>query len=161
MMKKNFVWIFPFALYRIDAFANYLTEMRQKGLMLEKVGVFGVLHFKRVKPRNDLQYVILTSRFPMLWFRIKNWDTDFMKKQVCQFDKSFHKVLTVSSFTEYRYHIYFADVIHSESIEKLQKHRKKRLVRVNIYRTVCYIFMFLVYLGLLWGIVEAIKGNWL
>ena len=34
---KNLIWIYPFALYRLDAFEDYLTKMYYTGYQLKKL----------------------------------------------------------------------------------------------------------------------------
>lgn len=156
--KQSVKKFFPLALYRVDALADYLTEMRKIGLMFEKMNMFGVLYFKPVNPRDDLEYVILTSKRPLPWFKIKNWDVNFIKNQVHQFERNFHKILTVSSLNEFEYHIYEINVKHLKGIYELKLQRKKRLLAINIFRTCFYFFMFLIFVMLLWVVIEVIKN---
>ena len=131
---------FPFPLFRIDALADYLTEMRKQGLMIESTPCFGILKFRPVKPRDDLRYVILTHFFGSPYQKTRNWDIGFMRKHFSQFDKEFHNEPTwYTWYTKpYYFDLYYSSSISDEDFEALKKFRSKRLRKINIERIVLY-----------------------
>ena len=139
--KNTVKKFYPFAFYRADAFADYLTEMRRQGFMFESMNTFNVLKFRLVKPREDLRYVILNYYFPNTGnaAKIRDWDIEFMKQRFPQFDREFHSQFRSSSKDVFKYKIYFSSVITDEDIDALKSFRKKRLVKINVFKISMYL----------------------
>lgn len=144
MKKKTEIRkFFPFAFYRPDKLADYLTEMRRQGFMFESMSMFNVLKFKPVKPRNDLRYVVLNYYFPntgSAW-KIRDWDILFMKQRFPQFDREFHKQFESSPRDAFKFIIYCSSMISDEDIEALKQFRKKRLIKINIFKISIYLYL--------------------
>lgn len=144
MKNKNQIKkFFPFAFYRPDKLAEYLTEMRRQGFMFEDMSMFNVLKFKPVKPRDDLRYVVLNYYFPNTGRadKIRDWDILFMKQRFPQFDREFHKRFVSSPRDVYKFAIYCTSVISDEDIEALKQFRKKRLKKINAFKISSYLFL--------------------
>ncbi len=144
MKNKNYIKkFFPFAFYRPDKLAEYLTEMRRQGFMFEDMSTFNVLKFKPVKPRDDLRYVVLNYYFPNTGnaWKIRDWDILFMKQRFPQFDREFHKRFESSSRDVFHFVIYCTSVISDEDIEALKQFRKKRLKKINAFKISSYLFL--------------------
>lgn len=131
---------FPFPLFRIDALADYLTEMRKQGLMIESTPHYGILKFRPVKPRDDLRYVILTHFFGSPYQKTRDWDIEFMRKRFPQFDKEFHnEPAWYTWYTRpYYFDLYYSSSISDEDFEALKQFRRKRLKKINIKRILLY-----------------------
>lgn len=133
----------PFAFYRIDALAEYLTEMRRQGFMFESMSMFNVLSFRPVKPRDDLKYVVLNHYFPNSGCveKIRDWDIEFMKRRFPQFDREFHKQFESPPRDAYKFTVYCSSVISDEDFEELKSFRKKRLIKINIFKVSIYLYL--------------------
>lgn len=133
---------FPFAFYRIDALADYLTEMRRKGFMFESMDSFNVLKFRPVKPRDDLKYVVLNYYFPNTGnaWKIRDWDILFMKQRFPQFNREFHEQYVSSPRDVFKFVVYCTSVISDEDIEALNQFRKKRLRKINAFKISIHLF---------------------
>lgn len=142
--KTSFKKFFPFASFRIDALADYLTEMRRQGFMFESMSSFNVLKFRPVKPRNDLKYVVLNHYFSHSGRRgkIRDWDIEFMKQRFPQFHREFNNQFELSSPGDaVKFTVYCSSVISDEDIEALKMFRKKRLRKINVFKTVLYLYI--------------------
>lgn len=143
MKNENYIKkFFPFAFYRPDKLAEYLTEMRRQGFMFEDMSTFNVLKFKPVNPRDDLRYVVLNYYFPNTGnaWKIRDWDILFMKQRFPQFDREFHNCFKSSSRDVYKFVIYCTSVISDEDIEALKQFRKKRLKKINAFKISVHLF---------------------
>lgn len=142
---------FPFAFYRIDALADYLTEMRRKGFMFESMNSFNVLKFRPVKPRDDLRYVVLNYYFPNSGRadKIRDWDILFMKQRFPQFDREFHNQFESSPRDVFKFVVYCTSVISDEDIEALKQFRKKRLRKINAFKISLYLYLAVLFITLL------------
>lgn len=134
---------FPFAFYRPDKLADYLTEMRRQGFMFESMNTFNVLKFRQVKPRNDLRYVVLNYYFPNSGRadKIRDWDILFMKQRFPQFDREFHNWFESSPRDAFKFVIYCTSVITDEDVEALKQFRKKRLIKINVFKISLYLYL--------------------
>lgn len=142
---------FPFAFYRPDKLADYLTEMRRQGFMFESMNMFNVLKFRQVKPRIDLRYVVLNYYFPNSGRadKIRDWDILFMKQRFPQFDKEFHKQFISSPRDAFKFVVYYSSVISDEDIEALKQFRKKRLIKINIFKISIYLYLAALFITLI------------
>lgn len=142
---------FPFAFYRPDKLAEYLTDMRRKGFMFEGMNMFNVLKFRPVKPRDDLRYVVLNYYFPNTGnaWKIRDWDIGFMKQRFPQFDREFHKQYVSSPRDVFKFAVYCTSVISDEDTEALKKFRKKRLRKINAFKISSYLYLAVLFISLL------------
>lgn len=152
--KTSFKKFFPFASFRIDALADYLTEMRRQGFMFESMSSFNVLKFRPVKPRSDLRCVVLNHYFSYSGRRekIRDWDIEFMKQRFPQFHREFNNQSELSSPGDaIKFTVYCSSVISDEDIEALKMFRKKRLKKINVFKTVLYSYT-VVFFTVLWAL---------
>lgn len=149
--KTSFKKFFPFASFRIDALADYLTGMRRQGFMFESMSSFNVLKFRPVKPRSDLRYVVLNHYFSHSG-RARDWDIGFMKRRFPQFHREFNNQSELSSPGDaVKFTVYCSSVISDEDIEALKMFRKKRLRKINAFKTVLYLYI-VVFFTVLWAL---------
>ena len=124
--------IYPFALYRIEKFTEYLNKQYQRGFAVTKI-LFGcIVFFNAVEPKKHTNVAILTRNYHRNMKREKWNDAKFIQSRhrfntgngfVCEI-----YALTVS--TEYK--IYITRVIEKDDIEALKEHRKAQIKRINI-----------------------------
>lgn len=143
---------YPFAFFRLDSLAEYLTKMRREGYMIEDINSYNILTFKKVKPRDDLRYIVLGEYFG---YRQKFWDVGFMQKRINQFDRIMHKQFTSMANRVYFFHIYMSSELTDEDFDALKDYRRKRIKKVNAVRAFEHIFIFcfivaLIYLFPVW-----------
>ena len=134
-MKKNFVWIFPFALYRLDKFEDYLTKMYYTGYQLRKLYLGFILVFEPVTPKTHRKCIVLTRYFHRKMKREKWNDAEFLKSINPEFNKGNGFLFDVYSwFPSVKYEIRLTGVPKDEDIIALREHRKKRILRVNLIK---------------------------
>ena len=134
-MKKNFVWFFPFALYRLDKFEDYLTKMYYTGYQLRKLYLGFILVFEPVTPKTYRKCIVLTRYFHRKMKREKWNDAEFLKSINPEFNKGNGFLFDVYSwFPSVKYEIRLTGVPKDEDIIALREHRKKRILRVNLIK---------------------------
>ncbi len=134
-MKKNFVWIFPFALYRLDKFEDYLTKMYYTGYQLKKLYLGFILVFEPVTPKAHRKCIVLTRYFHRNMRREKWNDADFLKSINPKFNKGNGFLFDVYSWLpSVKYEIRLTGVPKDEDIIALREHRRKRILRVNLIK---------------------------
>lgn len=137
MMKKekNLIWIYPFALYRLDKFEDYLTKMYYTGYQLKKLYLGFILVFEPVTPKAHRKCIVLTRYFHINMKREKWNDADFLKKTNPKFNKGNGFLFDVYSWLpSVKYEIRLTGVPKDEDIIALREHRKKRILRVNLIK---------------------------
>lgn len=135
MKDKRTVKVYPFALYRIEAFSDYLDRMYHSGFKITKI-LFGfILFFEPVKPKNTTKCIILTRYFYLNMRREKWNDAEFLKKRNPDFVKGNGFLLSNHSYiSSCMYEIYLTRVLNPNGIAELKKYRKNRIVRINILK---------------------------
>ena len=132
--------LYPFALYRIEKFTEYLNKQYQRGFAVTKI-LFGcIVFFNAVEPKKHTNVAILTRNYHRNMKREKWNDAKFIQSRhrfntgngfVCEI-----YALTVS--TEYK--IYINRVIEKDDIESLKGHRKAQIKRINICKGLWGVF---------------------
>lgn len=129
------VRLFPFALYRIDALEDYLTEMYHSGYEIKKIICGFILVFEAVTPKKPKRCVVLTRYFHINMKREKWNDADFLKKINPKFNKGNGFLFDVYSWLpSVKYEIRLTGVPKDEDIIALREHRRKRIWRINLMK---------------------------
>lgn len=137
MKDKRTVKVYPFALYRIEAFSDYLNRMYHSGFKITKI-LFGfILFFEPVKPKDTIKCIILTRHFYRN-MRHEKWnDADFLAKRNKGFVKGNGFLLDEYAwFASSIYEIYLTRALDSDDLAELKKYRKNRIIRANLLKAV-------------------------
>lgn len=133
--EKNFVWIYPFALYRLNAFEDYLTKMYYTGYQLKSIYLGFILVFEPVTPKSQRKCIVLTRYFYINMKREKWNDAEFLKSINPKFNKGNGFLFDVySRFPSVIYEIRLTGVPKEEDISALREHRRKRIWRINLMK---------------------------
>lgn len=133
--EKNFAWIYPFALYRLNAFEDYLTKMYYTGYQLKKLYLGFILVFEPVTPKSRRKCIVITRYFHRNMKREKWNDAEFLKSINPKFNKGNGFLFDVYSWLpSVKYEIRLTGVPKDEDIIALREHRKKRILRVNLIK---------------------------
>ncbi len=128
--------IYPFALYRIEKFTEYLNKQYQKGFAVTKI-LFGfIIFFKAVEPKKHTNVAILTRYYHRNMKREKWNDAKFIQSRH-RFNPGNGLICEVYAYSvSTMYGLYINRVIEKEDIEALKAYRKNQISRVNILKGV-------------------------
>lgn len=143
---------YPFALYRLNAFEDYLTKMYYTGYQLKKLYLGFILVFEPVIPKAHRKCIVLTRYFYINMRREKWNDADFIKKSNPKFNKGNGFLFDVYSWLpSVKYEIILTGLPKDEDINALREYRKKRILRINLIKLAEFILIAV-------GAVMFVKG---
>ncbi len=141
--KNKTIRFFPFALYRLDAFSEYLTKLYKSKLTVYRI-LFGcIIVLTPIKePKENMRCIILTEHF-YINARRKKWDdAEFLQKRNHNFQKGNGiqtEIYTYSVST--RCFVYLTRKLTQEDVAALKENRKKRIIKINALKLLCSLFM--------------------
>lgn len=130
--SKNMIWLYPFALFRLNAFEDYLTRMYHTGYQPKKMYLGFIILFEPVTPKERNRFVILT-RYYFINMKREKWnDAEFFRRINPKFNKGSGLLFDVYSYLPSTvYEIRLTSVAKDEDIAALREHRKKRIFSIN------------------------------
>lgn len=151
--NKNMLWFYPFALFRLSAFEDYLTRMYRTGYQPKKMYLGFIILFEPVTPKERNRFVVLTRYFYINMKREKWNDAEFLRKINPKFNKGSGLLFDVySHLPSTVYEIRLISVAKDEDVIALREHRKNRLFRIN---TLKFIELAIIVAGIILIVAEV------